>query len=737
MTGRPARLRTKIIAVLVSLIALWTFAAYVTIGQGLRVVLFATLENQVAKPTEAALNALQNERRASAAYIALAGASAPETAAGAAALAAQKDQLGAARRDTDQKAAELRAVVVDRLNRLAETAEGQARLGDLLRGFESLPAERFAVDAGRVGRAEATGYFTDLLRIGWSVYDTFTLWDDNDVIFQTSTIQLITQSQEMISQEDALLAAVLGSRRLTAADRAEFTRLVGAQRNLAGTASDRMNAEQRARYAAVLTGQSMTDLVTIEELVMRAEPGPAPQVTADAWRDTTRRAIEAHRQLAYGLGDLLVGQLAPKAIWVLVRLALAAGLGLVAVIFSIRFTIRALRSLQDQLSALRVAALDLAHERLPKVVDRLRLGEQVDVDSAAPRIAFGADDIGEVAAAFDAVRQTAIQATVDQAELRRGVRDIFLNLAHRIQGLVHRQLKIIDAMERRAATDEELADLYRIDHLATRMRRNAENLIVLSGASAGRGWRTAVPMVDVIRAALAEVEDYPRIQLHAIEPAALSGRAVGDLTHLIAELLENAVSFSPPRTPVVVIGTPLRTGYLVQIEDRGLGMTDEALADANRQIADPPELNLSSTTRLGFYVVGRLARRHDVRVRLQGSAYQGVTASVLVPLELLTAPADPDEPTLPELPASPWPAEAEPVAIGSGPIAAEPAAYTPGGLPMRVRRNVPAPRLSAEPEPEDARTPDDVARLLSAYLSAAHSGRAHAEQAGPSTEGPA
>jgi hypothetical protein len=277
------------------------------------------------------------------------------------------------------------------------------------------------------------------------------------------------------------------------------------------------------------------------------------------------------------------------------------------------------------------------------VVERLQRGEQVDVGQEAPPLDIGRDEIGQLGEAFNQVQETAVRVAVEQAELRRSVRDVFLSLARRSQALLHRQLGLLDAMERRATDSEDLAELFRIDHLATRMRRNAENLIVLSGATAGRAWRKPVPMVDVLRGALAEVEDYTRVTVLPVGNASLLGRAVGDVIHLLAELIENAVAFSPPQTTVRVGGSIVGYGFAVEIEDRGLGMSAEELAAANEQLRDPPEFRLSSTARLGLYVVAKLAERHGIRVRLTESPYGGTTAIVLLPGTIM-AEGDPDDP---------------------------------------------------------------------------------------------
>jgi hypothetical protein len=232
-----------------------------------------------------------------------------------------------------------------------------------------------------------------------------------------------------------------------------------------------------------------------------------------------------------------------------------------------------------------------------------------------------------------------MQAAVDESNLRRGISDVFRNLARRNQALLHRQLGLLDGMERRADEPEQLEDLFRIDHLTTRMRRHAEGLIILSGDSPGRSWSQPVPFIDVLRAAVAEVEDYTRIQVEVRTKAALAGHAVADVVHMLAELLENATVFSPPGTLVRVQGELVGRGFAVEVEDRGLGLTEERLAEINRDLAEVPAFDLAGSDRLGLFITGRLAHRHDIKVTLRSSPYGGTTAIVIIPMGLVV----PDE----------------------------------------------------------------------------------------------
>jgi PAS domain S-box-containing protein len=228
-----------------------------------------------------------------------------------------------------------------------------------------------------------------------------------------------------------------------------------------------------------------------------------------------------------------------------------------------------------------------------------------------------------------------IRDVTEQAALRQSISDLLHNLARRSQGLVDRQLELIDELERNEVDPDRLHELFRMDHLATRMRRNVENLIVLSGVDQRRRWSESVPLRDVVEAAVAEVEEYSRVQVAGIHDLTLAGRAASDVAHLLAELVENATSFSSPTTRVEVSGGPTGNGYVLEIEDHGIGMSDAELAEANRRLAEPLAADVAVSRMMGFHVVGRLAARHSIRVQLRQGWFGGVTALVLLPAVLL------------------------------------------------------------------------------------------------------
>ncbi|MER7585843.1 nitrate- and nitrite sensing domain-containing protein [Kitasatospora sp. NPDC097691] len=327
------------------------------------------------------------------------------------------------------------------------------------------------------------------------------------------------------------------------------------------------------------------------------------------------------------------------------------------------------RSMILGMRTLRSAALEIADHRLPDLVEKLSKTDPDRVDtSVAPIPLHGKDEIGEVARAFDQVHQQAVALAAEQALLRGNVNAIFTNLSRRSQGLIQRQLALITDLENNEADPDQLENLFKLDHLATRMRRNGENLLVLAGEEAGRRWNTPVPLVDVLRAAASEVEQYERVELAGIPEVDVVGAAVTDLVHLLAELLENATSFSSPQTRVLVNATRLPDGrVLVEIHDKGIGLTAEDFAEINEKLAEPPTVDATISRRMGLFVVGRLSQRHDIRVQLRPSGESAGTTSLVMLPPFVTqggaAPEPEEQFTVSRIfadqePTSPWAADA-------------------------------------------------------------------------------
>ncbi|WP_018654754.1 nitrate- and nitrite sensing domain-containing protein [Actinomadura flavalba] len=794
MRFRNSRLRTKVTALLLSLIALWAFAAWVTLREGVNLLGVSSLDQSIAQPTDPLLAELQTERRLSVRFLAVPGT--PD-----------RRNLDAQRRTTDRAAATVAKLARDgNVGRFASD-DLKRRVNEMLGQLRGLPTLRDDIDNRRADRNRAAGQYSGIIESIFRSYDELATLDDKDFATDTRTSIELNRMWEVLSQEDAIITGALAAGHMTATEHVEFTQTVGVRRVNTERAlsafqpSDAVVHERLTASARLAQVRKLEDRVMQSRRVFQSRAGRPAALTAAEWDRTVPPALAEMRTEIQAAGDRLVERATPIATGVLIRLALAGGLGLLAVIASIVVSITTARALVRQLERLRAAAWELADRRLPDVVDRLGHGEKVDVAAEAPPLRFGNDEIGQVGQAFNAVQETAIRTAVEQAELRRGIRDVLLSLARRTQTLVHRQLSMLDTMERRRDIDpKELDELFRLDHLATRMRRNAENLIVLSGAIPARGWRRSVPMVDVVRAAVGEVEDYTRVSVLPFGDVELAGRAVGDLTHLLAELIENAVSFSPPDTVVQIGGHLVASGFAIDIEDRGLGMTDEKLAEINERIADPPEFNLQSSVQLGLFVVGKLAERYGVQVQLKRSAYGGTTAVIVIPQELVVDDPDRDRGSSGPVPVAAGTttrnglAVRQPTAVGVGaaPPQAEaprqrslvalpppprdepaPPAYrpdqppreqspgpaatpetheaeapspvsdptTPSGLPVRVPQASLAPALrteeplsaeTAEEEPDESvRSPEEIQRIMGAYQRGTRRGRSDAA-AGPS-----
>ncbi|MFI5805400.1 nitrate- and nitrite sensing domain-containing protein [Streptomyces sp. NPDC051561] len=308
---------------------------------------------------------------------------------------------------------------------------------------------------------------------------------------------------------------------------------------------------------------------------------------------------------------------------------LVLGVSLVGAFVVARSMIRSLRRLQD-------TATRVAQDRLPELVKQLSESDPQDVDTSVESVGVHSrDEIGRVASAFDDVHREAVRLAAEQALLRGNVNAMFTNLSRRSQGLIQRQLSLISELEAREADPDQLSSLFKLDHLATRMRRNGENLLVLAGEEPGRRWTRPVPLVDVLRAAASEVEQYERIELSSVPSTEVAGRVVNDLVHLLAELLENATSFSSPQTKVRVTGHALPDGrVLVEIHDTGIGLSPEDLSAINERLAAPPTVDVSVSRRMGLFVVGRLSLRHGIRIQLRPSDSGGTTALVMLPVDV-------------------------------------------------------------------------------------------------------
>ena len=352
-------------------------------------------------------------------------------------------------------------------------------------------------------------------------------------------------------------------------------------------------------------------------------------MSATAWNSATGAYLAATQKTEAANAATLSGLSASQSDGQVTEAVIVGGIGLVAVVASVFLLIWFGRKVTKDLTRLNTSVRDMAEERLPRVVGLLRRGEDVNVlAESPPPDASSISEVSTIAESFATVQGAAVAAAVDQARLRKGVNQVFLNISMRNQSLLYRQLKMLDSMERKTSDPGALAELFRLDHLTTRMRRHAEGLIILSGSTPDRGRREPVPVVDVLRAAVAEVEDYVRVDVVSDSRDLVAGSAVSDMIHLLAELVENAAVFSPPNTRIEVRADRVGTGLVAEIEDRGLGLSDAERDAINRRLASPPEFDLANSDQLGLFIVSQLAARHRIMVSLRESAYGGTTAIV-------------------------------------------------------------------------------------------------------------
>lgn len=458
---------------------------------------------------------------------------------------------------------------------------------------------------------------------------------------QATDILTMAKVAQTVGKESDLLRADLIDQSFPAADLMLINQLAVLHQDQWSQTLPQLDPVLRSYFKPIVAqGAQLAGM----ESQIAAGPAGARQVSLPTWTSTEESYQQGFLKALLKSAATLSAQALSQAQSLAIRLGLIAGIGLLAICACIGIGFFVGRGLVRQLSELRQSAVKLSTEQLPGAIGRLRAGEDVDVSAEVPRLQPSSDEIGQVKEAFNTAARTAIIAAADEVRIRRGVNDVFRSLARRNQSLLTRQLQLLDSMERRVHDPEELADLFRVDHMTTRMRRHAEGLLIVAGGSSGRSWREPVPIVDVMRAAAAEVEDYTRIRVTSRTGAALAGHAVADIIHLLAELVENAATFSPASTPVRVDGEKVARGVVVEIEDRGLGMGDEQLAVLNATLADPPLFDLSGSDQLGLFIAGQLAKRHDVKVTLRSSAYGGITAVVLIPRELIVETGEPEEP---------------------------------------------------------------------------------------------
>jgi HAMP domain-containing protein len=453
----------------------------------------------------------------------------------------------------------------------------------------------------------------------------------------------LSRAKDFADSQRSLMQRVYAAKRFQGAEQPRLSALVAAETVYRAQFETSAAEAQHAFFEDIVSGPEVEAVErsldgALASSVNQPKLGVDPQDWFDAMTvklDRMRTVEERLSRDVIATSSALQRSADRRALIYSVLLAAGVVLALVLALTTARSLIRPMRRLE-------AAAEETAERRLPGVVRRLQEGEQVDLqaESAPPIEVRSRDEIGHLAEAFNAVHGVAVRVAGREAALRRSIGDMFLNLARRSQGLIERQLEVIDELQVSGSEAEARTRLAELDHLATRMRRNAENLIILSGSEPARRWRGPISLVDVVRAAVEEVKEHTRVELLPMDQVELAGHAAADVMHLLAELIENAVTFSAPGTRALVAGQPLPAGYLLEVEDQGLGMTDEQLVKVNQRLAKPPDIDFALARMLGFFVVTQLAAKHGIKVQLRHSWYGGITALVLLPKALIVHPTE-------------------------------------------------------------------------------------------------
>ncbi|WP_405543882.1 nitrate- and nitrite sensing domain-containing protein [Streptomyces phaeochromogenes] len=625
---RPRSVRAKIVSLLmlpiVSLMALWGFAAVTTASSIGATERAKEVNAELLVPVDAFVTAVQAERTAALRYAATPGKGDPAElrAAGRTSDAAAKKLLDGANASSAD-AGLLDSVLPGRIDRLETDAS-------------DLPALRAEASGDGAKVTDLHTAYSTMIEHAFAVSGALTGEERTSAASEARVVLELARAREALAQEQAILAAGRAAGTLTKDQYALFVGAVATQRQLLAPAVADLRPGHRAAYNTVLQSGSYESLQAIENRVRSAGPG-ASAVSAGfltQWDGSAKSVLDGLAKAEKSAGTAAVSQVNAFGWDTLGASGVAVALGLVGVLLSLLVSVLVGRGLIVELLDLRNSALEVAGRRLPQAMRRLHAGQGVDIDAEAPMRRLAGGELAQVGTALTAVQRAALKAASERAELLSGISGVYVSIARRSQVLLHRQLDLLDGMEQRQRDPAELQDLYRIDYLATRMRRHSESLLILSGIAPGRGWRDPIPLSEVLRAAVAEIENASRVRIWATPRVSVAGGSVADVIHLLAELVENASAFSPPSTQVQLRAARVRGGLLIEVEDSGFGMKEDAMAEANRKIRSE-KVDLLDAKQIGLIVVNRLAERQGMSVELRSSGSGGVTAGVLIPEHLV------------------------------------------------------------------------------------------------------
>jgi signal transduction histidine kinase len=590
------------------------------------------------------IQALQAEREDTIMYITMGPAGGRGSPA--AASAPQLAVLAQDRRATDQLAARVRSGAAGIGGSYPAVAQQEAK--GAVTAIDGLPALRSVATSTQIPSLAVIQEYASTINQLLALEDEIATGSHDAVLADTArVVGLISASKEAVSQEQAILISALtpdlvGANQFQPGQLAAINAAQAEQQADLAQFSLTATSGQRHLYDSDLSSaQADQAQAQVQQAITLAQGGGSsaenPAFT-DAASGSAYLVASLHA-VEQGLMASVIAQsssLRGQAI----TAALIGGFAVILVLaLALLFTVALGRSMTRPLHQLRTGALEVAGVRLPETV-RLMSGGGETALEVAPIEVDSTDEIGEVARAFDQVHREAVRLAANEAALRGNINAMFVNLSRRSQTLVERQIRLIDDLEQGEQDSERLANLFQMDHLATRMRRNSENLLVLAGHELSKRWSEPVALVNVLRAAVSEIEHYERV-VPDIQPGiSVRGQAVNDVVHLLSELAENATTFSPAETLVHVSGYSLNSGgVLLDITDQGVGMGADEMAHANWRLDNPPVVDVAVSRRMGLFVVARLAGRHGIHVRLRPASKGGLTALVWLPDEVITRQA--------------------------------------------------------------------------------------------------
>lgn len=603
-----------------ALTALWGYTASGLVRDGLRLRGDTELASSLATPTRTLISRLQHERLVTMEWLAVPSES-------------SRAALDDARMDTGVAAEAFHTAHSGPESTSAALRRQVDGLSQALDDhFRLLPK----IDQSTLTSVEVFRSFSDTTTEAIALLAA-TSGDDAEFARGTAAVTSLVQLSEAFSREAALASGVQPDEAPEAAVREEFARAVALQRHIRIIlASQDLPAGPATAYERLTDAPRWSVLVAAEE-TDAADTTRLPELSG-AWPKAVDGVGGSLRELAAEAQASVIDDGASQAMRLLVGAALGTVVALAALAFAVALAMRRATTLAGLLSRLEHTTREFADALFAYVArpDHERRGAPPAVPSIKD---YGTAEVGQLAEALSDQWQRAVDVVVRQERGRQGSETVFLGLARRTQVLINRMIPRLDKLEREHQDSRLLKDIFAVDHLATRVRRHTENLLIIGGALPARRWGKPVPIYEVMRSAISETEDYSRVEALPAPQVSLVGRAVADIVHLLAELIENGTSFSPPETRVSVSAEVVAKGRVaLEVVDRGLGMSAEEYERLNALLSDPPKLDmmaLGEAPRLGLFVVARLAKRHGLQMSLRKSPYGGTLAVVLLPSELL------------------------------------------------------------------------------------------------------